>query len=140
MEPSDSKPIRSPRRVRRIVLAASAIGIVGQTAGAQEPTVLIRRLGPIIATFADSLGGSTIRPLSDGRVLVNDPRKQRLILLDTALQTAAIVADTTSGTAKAYGDGLIGLVPLSGDSSLTMDRLTRALLVLDGAGKVSRII
>ena len=141
MEPSDSKPICSPRRVRRIVFAASAIGIVGQTAGAQAPTVPVRRLGPIIATFADTLGGgSTIRPLSDGRVLVNDPRKQRLILLDTALETAAIVADTTSGTAKAYGDGLIGLVPLSGDSSLTMDRLTRALLVLDGAGKVSRII
>jgi hypothetical protein len=102
MEPSDSKPIRSPRRVRRIVLAASAMGIVGQTAGAQTPTVPLRRLGPVIATFADSLGSaSTVRPLSDGRVLVNDPARQRLFLLDTALASPAIVADTTSRTTKA---------------------------------------
>jgi len=141
MEPSDSKLIRLPRRVRRIVLAASVIGIVGQTAGAQTPTVPLRRLGPVVATFADSLGSaSTVRPLSDGRVLVNDPARQRLILLDTALASPAIVADTTTRTAKAYGEGLTGLAPFSGDSSLTIDRLTGAFLVLDGSGKVARII
>lgn len=119
-----------------IALAASALNVV-----AQEPTVPVRRLGPVIATFTDSLGNaSTIRPLSDGRVLVNDPAKQRLILLDTALTSPIIVADTTARTAKAYGEGLIGLVPFNGDSSLTIDRLTGAFLVLDGAGKVARII
>lgn len=141
MDHSANKQRPFARRARQVTLVGSALGMVGPIAIAQEPTVSIRRLGAVVATFTDSLGGgASIRPLSDGRVLVNDPGSRRLILVDTALRTPIIVADTTSRTAKAYGDGLVGLIPFSGDSSLTVDRLTGAYLVLDPAGKVARII
>lgn len=76
----------------------------------------------------------------DGRVLVNDPGKRRLLLLDSTLQHTTLVADTTSATVRAYGDGLTGLVPFTGDSSLISDRITGAFLVIGPNGKIARII
>lgn len=108
---------------------------------AQQPTIPIRPLGAIIATSADSLSdASSIRVLGDGRVLVNDPGKRRLLLLDSTLQHTTLVADTTSATVRAYGDGLTGLVPFTGDSSLISDRITGAFLVIGPNGKIARII
>jgi hypothetical protein len=129
------------RRVQLFGLVALSLGRLASTILAQEPTTPIRPLGAIIAVSAESLSdASSIRVLGDGRVLVNDPSKRRLLLLDSTLRRAAVLADTTSATAKAYGDGLAGLTSFSGDSSLISDRITGAFLVIDQTGKIARII
>jgi hypothetical protein len=129
------------RDYRRFSGAALLLGVLGRLTIAQQPTIPIRPLGAVIAVSSDTLTDPAIvRVLSDGRVLVNDPVKQRLILLDSALQHSVIVADTTAGTKKAYGNGLFGLVAFRGDSSLTRDQITGSFVVIDGAGKISRVI
>jgi hypothetical protein len=124
-----------------LAVVASFVGLHGRITLAQQPTIPVRPLGAIIATSADSLSdASSIRVLSDGRVLVNDRGKRRLLLLDSTLQRTTLVADTTSATAKAYGDGLTGMVPFTGDSSLISDRITGAFLVISPNGRIARII
>ncbi len=126
---------------RLVAVVAAALGGLGHIVVAQQAAVAIRPLGPIVATAAESLGAmSSIRVLSTGSVLVNDPRTRRLMLFDSSLQHATIVADTTSGTGKAYGSGLNSLVAFAGDSSLVTDQLTDAFLVIDPMGHVARII
>jgi hypothetical protein len=129
------------RPARHLAIVAPFLGVYGTTMLAQGPTIPLRPLGAVIATSAESLSdASSIRVLNDGRVLVNDPGRRRLLLFDSTLQHATVVADTTSATAKAYGDGLTGLIPFTGDSSLVSDRITGAFLVIDPNGKIARII
>lgn len=129
------------RPSRLFGIGAPFFGALGQVVLAQQPGIAIRPLGATIATSADSIGNNaSYRILSDGRVLVNDLSNRRLLLLDATLQHGVIVADTTSRTAKAYGGGLPWMVPFTGDSSLLLDRITDAFLVVDPQGKVARII
>src|SRR6266513_2287438 len=64
----------------------------------------IRQLGPVTAVSTDSLGAvSSIRHLPNGRVLVNDIIRRRVVMFDSTLSSVTVVADTTSATANAYG-------------------------------------
>jgi hypothetical protein len=95
----------------------------------------------MIATSVEPVSdASWIRTLDDGRVLVNDPRRRGVLLFDSTLQRAVVIADTTSATANAYGAGLIGMMRFTGDSSLLEDQITGAFLVMGANGKVARII
>jgi len=128
-------------RARGLAIVAASFGASARIATAQQPSMPIRPIGAIVATSADSMStGVSIRPLTGGRVLVNDPGTHRLVLFDSTLQHGTVVADTTSRTAKSYGDGLFGLTWFTGDSSLIRDRLTGAFLVIDPAGTIARII
>ena len=107
----------------------------------QQQAIPIRRLAPTIATSIEPVSDvSSIRALDDGRVLVNDPRRRSVLLFDSTLQHALVVADTTSATANAYGAGLIGLTRFTGDSSLLEDQTTGAFVVMSADGRVARII
>jgi hypothetical protein len=100
-----------------------------------------RPVGAIIASSTEAVGrGALFRTLSDGRVLVNDLGAHRIVLFDPSLQHAVVVADTTAATGKAYGSGLSGLIKFAGDSSLVVDRLASAFVVIDPGGKIARII
>jgi hypothetical protein len=129
------------RRHRFVGIVAPCLVALPGLLRAQQSELPIRSLGAIVATSVEPVGNSaTVRPLSNGQLLVHDPGKRRVLLFDSTLQQAVVVADTTSQTGNAYGRGLTGLVAFSGDSSLMSDVSTGALLVLDPLGKVARII
>lgn len=111
------------------------------TMGAQSlPPV--RPLGPVTrVSQADLLGSvSAVRPLPGGRILVNDLVRRQLVLLDSAFVLESVIADTTAATANAYGGRAGGLIRYRGDSSLFIDPASLSMLVIDGAGKVSRVM
>ncbi len=132
--------------MRRSVIAAlagSCFAVAfaphGQAA-AQQPTA-VHPLGQIVATSADTIANRvSARVLPHGRVLVNDLGNHRLLLFDSTLQHATVLADTTAATSRAYGRGLVDLLPFNGDSSLVTDLATGAFVVVDGDGKIARVI
>jgi len=126
------------RRSRLAITLAVFVGALPPIAGAQPP---VRPLGRIVAVTAESLENVTsIRVLSDGRVLVNDAIKRRVLLFDSTLSRPLSIIDTTSVTARAYGSALSTLIAFAGDSSLFLDQASSAILVIDQAGKIVRIV
>ena len=83
---------------------------------------------------------AAVQALPGGRLLVNDPAKRQVVLLDSSLKRIAVVADTTPATKNAYGGQNGGLLPFRGDSALFVDPQSLSMLVIDPAGKVTRIM
>jgi hypothetical protein len=144
------KEIRSMTcaRSRRRTHSAAAALVLGtalamrslgaqQTDRAQRPP--IRPLGPALAT-SEAMGAvSAVRELPGGRLLVNDPVRRRVVLLDSMMKTIAVVADTTQATQHAYGVQGGGILPWRGDSTLFLDPASLSMLVLDPNGLVVRV-
>jgi hypothetical protein len=98
-----------------------------------------RPLGPALAT-SEAMGAvSAVRQLPGGRVLVNDPVRRRVVLLDSMMKTIAVVADTTAATQHAYGVQGGGLLAWTGDSTLFLDPASLSMLVLDPNGMIVRV-
>ena len=127
-------------RVRRLAASILCTGI-GLPAFAQSLPP-IRPLGAVVRISPSDVFGSisTVRPLPGGRVLVNDLVRRQLLLLDSAFAKEAVIADTTAATANAYSGRTAGLIPYRGDSSLFVDPASLSMLVLDGTGKVARVM
>jgi len=101
----------------------------------------VRQLPAAAATTTDSLGSiAAVRQLPNGSVLVNDQARRRVLLLDSTLKVIGTVADSTSSTANAYGVRPGGLLAYHGDSTLFIDPASLSMLVIDGAGKVVRVM
>ena len=101
----------------------------------------IRQLGPVTAVSKDSLGAvSAVRHLPNGRVLVNDIVGRRVVMFDSSLSSATVVADTTSATANAYGVRPGGLIAYRGDSTLFVDPASLSMLLIDPNGKITRVM
>src|SRR5918998_1123974 len=96
--------------------------ILGSSAAAQSPPP-IRQLGPVVAKSNESFASSVVglRALSDGRVLVNDVSKRRVLLFDSTLTSFTVVADSTAATGNAYSGRFAGLIAYRGDSTLFVD-------------------
>lgn len=115
-------------------------------ANAQAPTSsaarpAIRPISPVVASTSDSLGMvNNIRALPGGRVLVNDATNRRVLLLDSTMKLVRVVADTTPGTANAYGSSIGSLIAYRGDSTLFVDAQSLSMLVIDGNGNVARVM
>ena len=134
---------------RRTSLIATAIGFVASAvlspsllaqSGAKIPT---RLLGAITATSSDSLGTQiVVRALSDGRVMVNDIARRRVLLFEQNLSKFSMVIDSgsTTGGAMATAVPSAQLIRYDGDSSLYVDLASQALLVIDNSGKVARVM
>ena len=117
-----------------------AICIAASIAAAQSP-IRIRELGPAEVASSETLGFvNGVRELSDGRVVVNDAGRRRLLAFDKSLATAAVFADTSSGKKTQYGPRSTGIIPYGGDSTLLIDGVGRAFLVLDPSGSVARVM
>ena len=113
--------------------------LAASTAGAQQPA--IRPLGAIVARSTQPWGNIvSVRQLSNGGVFVNDLTGRKVVLLDSTLATATVVADTTSATANAYSGRFGGLIAYRGDSTLFVDPTSMSMLVLDPAGKIARVM
>ncbi|HXL85907.1 MAG TPA: hypothetical protein VN927_01790, partial [Gemmatimonadaceae bacterium] len=101
----------------------------------------IRQLGPVTAVGKDSLGAvTTVRQLPEGRVLVNDIVGRRVVMFDSSLSSLAVIADTTSATASAYGVRPGGLIAYRGDSTLFVDPASLSMLLIDPKGKIARVM
>ena len=74
------------------------------------------------------------------KVLVNDITARRVLLLDSTLSHAVVVADTTSATANGYGAYAGTLIRYRGDSALFVDPSSLSMFVLGPAGAVARVM
>jgi len=112
---------------------------VASTLGAQQqPSV--RQLGAVTAAATEPLGANVfVRPVANG-VLVNDVQNRRLLMFDAQLKSFTVVADTTPATANAYSGRIASLIAYRGDSSLFVDPQSLSMLVIDPAGKVTRVM
>ena len=126
--------------MKSLSLSLTAIAAI-PTLGIAQSLPPIRQLGPVTAVTKDSLGAvSSIRHLPNGRVLVNDIIRRRVVMFDSTLSTATVVADTTSATANAYGTRPGGLIAYRADSTLFVDPASLSMLLIDPNGKIARVM
>ena len=117
-----------------------ALAAVASPARAQK-TISIRQLDAVEATSTEVVGTiNGVRELSDGRVVVNDAGRRRLLMFDKSLATAQVLADTTPGKKTQYGGRGSAIIEYPGDSTLFVDVAGRGFFVLDGAGAVARVM
>jgi hypothetical protein len=126
-----------PSIQRVLTLLSLTATSVGAQATSRPP---VRQLPTPSATSADVLGSlAAVRHLPNGNVLVNDQAGRRLLLLDSTLKRVAVVADSSSG-ANGYGARPGGLIAYRGDSTLFVDPAALSMLVIDPAGKITRVM
>jgi hypothetical protein len=124
----------------RVFLLSAATLILGSSVAAQSPPP-IRPLAPVVAKSTETFTSFvTVRALSDGRVLVNDLAKRRVLLFDSTLASFTVVADSTAATGNAYSGRSANLIAYRGDSTLFVDAQSLSMLVIDPAGKVGRVM
>ena len=117
------------------------LALASSSLGAQSVLPPVRPLGPITAASPSEFASiSSVRALSDGSVLVNDLTGRKVSLLDPTLAHSTVIADSTSATSMAYSSRLGGLIAYHGDTTLFVDPQSMSMLVLDGAGKVARVM
>jgi len=79
----------------------------------------IRRIATASALSTEQIGVVTsVLELRDGRVLVNDGTRRRLLLMDTTLATVQVVLDSLSEFANTYGTRPGTLLAISALSAL----------------------
>lgn len=121
------------------VLLACVTLTAGATHAQQGPP--IRQLGATTATASDTFGlVSSVRQLPGGQVLVNDVSRRKLVLLDSALQLQAVVADSAGTSGNAYSGHIAGLIPFRGDSTLFVEPQSLSMQVIDPTGRIGRVM
>jgi hypothetical protein len=132
--------LAAPSRATVLAALATTAITLAPSLHAQQSRPPLRQLGAAVAT-SEALGAvSSVQHLPNGHLLVNDPVRRRVLLLDSALKTVGVVADTTAATKSAYGSRGGGLLPFRGDSTLFVDPASLSMLVIDPAGKVIRVM
>jgi len=100
----------------------------------------VRRITTAQAVSKDPIGAvTTVRELPDGRVLLNDGTSRRLLLLDTNMVIERAVLDSASDKENTYGNRQGTLIPQRGDSSLFIDPVSLALLVIDPQANIVKV-
>ncbi len=139
------------KRMKALLKSAAlvALGVVmAAPAGAQDTTATrTPSVGPAIQKIETAsalskeklLTVTGIRQLPDGTVLVNDGQSRRLLLMDTTLTTIRVVLDSLTDVANTYGTRPGALIPFPGDTTLFLDPASYAMLVIDPAGRLSRV-
>lgn len=120
---------------RTLILLAACAGVAQ---GQARPPV--RVLPAPSATSAEVLSSlAAVRHLPNGNVLVNDQIGRRILLLDSTLKRIAVVADSASVEGN-YGARGGGLIAYRGDSTLFVDPASMSMLMIDGQGKIARVM
>ncbi|HYV98291.1 MAG TPA: hypothetical protein VE967_12600 [Gemmatimonadaceae bacterium] len=118
---------------------AVPLTLIAASASAQAAPP-IRHLGPAIAATTEPLGlplGG--RRLSDGRLIVDDAQRRRLLMFDSTLARVTVLADSAPGAPLKYGPNPAPIIGYLGDSTLFLDAPARAFIVLDPSGKQARV-
>lgn len=109
-----------------------------------QDKIKVREVPAPVAVSTDSLGMRvSVRALSDGRVLVNDIQRFRVLLYDKSLKTFTRALDS-SGTSGTLGNSGVSipsahLIAMPADSTMYLDIASRSLLTIDPAGKVAHV-
>jgi hypothetical protein len=124
----------------RMIVSLALIGsAVARLAAQQLPP--IRQIGRLEHVTTDSLASAaSALALRDGRVLVNDRVGRRVLLYDSTLAHATLVADTTAATANTYGQRAGSLIWYRGDSTLLIDQSSLSMFVIGPRGTVARVM
>ncbi|HXT16301.1 MAG TPA: hypothetical protein VN706_11765 [Gemmatimonadaceae bacterium] len=125
--------------MRPIPVLSLAVCVAAGARAQQAPA--IRQIGKLEAVSADSAGLASVFSavgLTGNRILVNDVIARRIVLLDSTLGHAVVVADTTSATADAYGQSLASLIGYRGDSALLIVPSTLSMFVIGPTGNIAR--
>ncbi|HEY4132012.1 MAG TPA: hypothetical protein VGM50_15480 [Gemmatimonadaceae bacterium] len=129
------------RNLPRIVCGAvllSGIAAVGARAQSLPP---VRQIGKLERVSSDSLGllsARTAIALPGGRVMFDDLIGRRIVMLDSNLAHATVIADTTSATANAYGQNFATLIHFRGDSALLIVPSMLSMFVIAPNGAIAR--
>jgi hypothetical protein len=100
----------------------------------------VRRISTASALSTADLGAiNNVVELKDGRVLVNDGTRRRLLLMDTTLNVVEVVLDSLAEVANTYGTRPGMLIPYRADSILFVDPASYAALVLDPSAHIARV-
>jgi hypothetical protein len=137
--------------MRSVVFGALSLAVISARWAPSMPTpsesrardqVAVRQIGALERVTRDSLQSvSAALPMPDGRVLVNDPRSRRILLLDSTLSNPRAILDSTAATANAYGRGSGGaLFRFKGDSALYLDQNALTMFVITPAGEIARVM
>lgn len=124
-----------------------ASGVPRPPASASSPAPSPLTVGPPIRriTSATVLSKEPINSitsvlqLSDGRVLLNDGMRRRLLLLDTALKLQTVVLDSIAESENTYGVRPGTLMAYRGDSVVFIDQASYAMLIIDPSMKIARV-
>lgn len=131
--------------------ALAAIVGLSAIASAQQPQAApradappagpsVRKIATASAVSKETFGALTsVVELPDGRVLVNDGVRRRLLAMDTTLTKVDVVLDSTAEIANTYGTRAGVLIPYRGDSTLFIDQASLAVLVLDPEARIARV-
>jgi hypothetical protein len=123
-----------------LLLATPAATLAQDQAAPPQIGPPIQRISTASALSTELLGTITsVRELKDGRVLVNDGLRRRLLLMDTTLKVVEVVLDSLSEIANTYGTRAGALIPFRGDSILFVDPASLAIVVLDPNAKIVRV-
>jgi hypothetical protein len=115
------------------------LAIIPGTLAAQNPPP-VKLINLPDATTKPKFGViSGVRHLPGGQLIVNDMLRRQLTLLDPALGTSTIIADSTSGSANSYGTRPGGLIAYLGDSTLFIDPAGLSMFVIDPKGAIARV-
>ena len=118
----------------------SAAGAARDSGRATDPRPPIRRIATASALSTEPLGSITsVRELPGGRVLVNDGARRRLLLMDSTLRTLGVVLDSLAEIENTYGTRPGALIPYLADSTLFIDPVSFAMLVIDPSGRVAQV-
>jgi hypothetical protein len=131
------------RGIAAFVRAALAAILAAAAAAPMNAQTLppIHQLGQVEHSSTELLGSvSAARALPDGRVLIHDLSRRRVLLFDSTLGSFDVIADATSATGNAYSSQAGGLIRYLGDSSLFVDPSSLTMTVISGTGKVVRVI
>lgn len=107
--------------------------------GQQPPPV--RQINAVTAMSRDTLSAvATAVEVSGGRVFVNDIIGRRVLMYDSTLASATVVADSDATAPNSYGARPGTLMPFRGDSVLFITPSSMSMQVLGPTGQVSRVM
>ena len=140
-------PVRRPIGTIAALLAPAIVGAQADSAHRADTThkagVIgppVRRISTASALSTEDLGAvNSVVELNDGRVLVNDGTRRRLLLMDTTLKVVEVVLDSLAEVANTYGTRAGMLIRYRGDSTLFVDPGSYAALILDPRGHIARV-
>src|SRR4051812_38526164 len=106
----------------RILAVGIATAILSHPLSAQD-NIKVRTLPAPVAISTDTLGPRvSVRALSDGRVLVNDIQRFRVVMYDKTLKHFTPALDSSGNSGTLAGTGITipsaHLIPMPGDSTM----------------------
>ena len=123
-----------------ITLLVFATALQAQQPTAQQPPP-VRQLTAVTAYSRDTLQAvTTAVEVSGGKVFVNDITGHRVLMYDSTLAHALVVADSDPASPNAYGSRPGTLMPFHGDSALFITPGSLSMLVLNPAGQIARVM